>query len=1450
MTSFGTNFGQASTYRAVLTRHMSPMDYARTAPTITAVTVAPGTESIVLTFSEAVCGAPETGCTALTADHFEVMHYGGVETEAPTLLPISFVDLVGSVANGYRLATLSIDLLGSSVIIDSNDYVIVRTAKNSRFSDTFITDRTIFSQASTPSGMLHLQGGALKQALPTLVYSLTNPDGNLDDYSVIEGDAAVGTTSTFAITRAPTGYDMPSATTVTITRTSDSNAVDPDNFAVTIDGTVVAESAGVWTQVITFAAGDDSKTIDIQHEGNDAPNDDYVYTINIEPASIPGGGSQEITYTIVDDEDDIPPTIPDGNIVVEPGATQVTLEFDSAYDRVGSQSDINNVTYTRDVDYVISITRLASGDKPMLTLPSITLSATDLGLPFAEGNSMPPSMQIEILLTRNDVVLAPSDAYRVTISVIDRADRFSSQSYEGDFTMLGHEDFPNTEDFRALLRSELAGVDCGTGSDSDGDGIANAYELSIGTDCNSDVNDYIGSVDPATAFPDVAITFLSPPDVLVVAAGASTYTQIDTGVTCERTACNNLKAFIVSSGLTGDFDDDAVAMVTGICPDPDDVSSVPNSCWVDDAFVDGNVRPIPLQLGYNLIDWVAADNNGNLILSTRQKQFIYVAPVVVLDGVTDLVLSGMAGTTGEGIFRARFLPQDGDQDGDPLSGNSISFIDGTVRTIDELPDEFDDNNASCNPPEDESGIDIIEVTLVSDDLPLDPALTEALEDLGIDNPQLVALSGAGIYTYTAEVEYTTSTSTVCRIDELSTTSITFGDGSLDPFYLVGNQITVERGIVDEVASVRIEEIEVYDLNNFDINFLAVAPGEEYAYEVEYSPTGAQFSVKVASNDDEQFMLNDNGDGTGSFSIPSQTSMTYIALTATIMEGTSILNTHTVVYPIVDDTDPLAIATDDDNDGVPDNRDDINNDATTNDGDSTLLSNRIPGATTFTTIEVPSGYRVSLGNIARRNSRNNPAIQAQLNDPILMSEGIGTPPGNTDEGVFEFNVSLPEGTNTAFISIPLATALSEDKGYGKYLDPDLTNEDGIERVWTPFDTSADDAYYSAQRMGSGGVTTCPPPVDPSSGITQWGNQKNRLVEGNQCVLLVIKDGGFNDSDGQVNGVIVDPGAPAGGASAPDRGEIYGPNCQLRGVGCRGVRGGFPFSPGGGGVRRGLDLLPIDSSDTSETAVENDGSGQQFIGVYPDATLSGDIITAVGVTSGTFTVTEIRLNIISSHIATITYDNIFRSGLDAFSPGPGATGNEFTFTSSDIAGVAIDVAESFLKSLKFGINSDEPTGPVTLELSIRGSEGATTTEVATRPITEENDPVELGPVAGTVPVLVSDLISGPVTVLMTNVNDGGDGSGITFEINPSTFNVPTAADSNVTETLTLSGDVTPEGAFTLSISQSSTELAEANLITTLTFDDSRGSTVSRTITIRIMKMKEALIFRIKVFLEGAR
>ena len=134
-----------------------------------------------------VCGSPETGCAALTADHFEVVHYEGdiSSIESATLLTISTVTLTGDSTNGYTVAVLDIDS-DSLPEIDGDDYLLVRTARNSRFTDNFISDRTIFSEtqvtrtvprtaetySEAESGMLHLQGGALLEAIPLIEYTV------------------------------------------------------------------------------------------------------------------------------------------------------------------------------------------------------------------------------------------------------------------------------------------------------------------------------------------------------------------------------------------------------------------------------------------------------------------------------------------------------------------------------------------------------------------------------------------------------------------------------------------------------------------------------------------------------------------------------------------------------------------------------------------------------------------------------------------------------------------------------------------------------------------------------------------------------------------------------------------------------------------------------------------------------------------------------------------------------------------------------------------------------------------------------------------------------------------------------------------------------------------------------------------------------------------------------
>ena len=256
-----------------------------------------------------------------------------------------------------------------------------------------------------------------------------------------------------------------------------------------------------------------------------------AFTLSISQSNVPlGDASTDVTLTFRDNRaidessetrtitisiagDDIPPTIPDDRIgdpnnlddPIVAGATQFSFGINSAYDRVGSMDDLNNATFTRDVDYVITITRLASGDKPLLTLPSITMSATELGLDIMETLTRPSPefLPIEILLTRNDVTLIPNDDYMVDISVADRAGNPNtaddSVTYNTEFFKMDKE---GAYDELAALN-----IDCSTG---DSDGIADAYELHIGTDCNGSVDDYIGSNDPADISRDVATIEVPP----------------------------------------------------------------------------------------------------------------------------------------------------------------------------------------------------------------------------------------------------------------------------------------------------------------------------------------------------------------------------------------------------------------------------------------------------------------------------------------------------------------------------------------------------------------------------------------------------------------------------------------------------------------------------------------------------------------------------------------------------------------------------------------------------------------------------------------------------------------------------------------------------------------------------------------------------------------------------
>lgn len=130
-------------------------------------------------------------------------------------------------------------------------------------------------------------------------------------------------------------------------------------------------------------------------------------------------------------------------------------------------------------------------------------------------------------------------------------------------------------------------------------------------------------------------------------------------------------------------------------------------------------------------------------------------------------------------------------------------------------------------------------------------------------------------------------------------------------------------------------------------------------------------------------------------------------------------------------------------------------------------------------------------------------------------GDGTNDGMVDTcvgGCFDFTVTGLAAGQTDQIILNFVTPIPAGAVYRKYNDHD---SDGTE-TWHNFVTSTGDSVES----GAGTQTSC-------AGVTYTPG----LTAGHYCVRLSITDGGRNDRDATVNGIIVDPGGIGVSAVAP-------------------------------------------------------------------------------------------------------------------------------------------------------------------------------------------------------------------------------------------------------------------------------------------------------------------------------
>lgn len=164
------------------------------------------------------------------------------------------------------------------------------------------------------------------------------------------------------------------------------------------------------------------------------------------------------------------------------------------------------------------------------------------------------------------------------------------------------------------------------------------------------------------------------------------------------------------------------------------------------------------------------------------------------------------------------------------------------------------------------------------------------------------------------------------------------------------------------------------------------------------------------------------------------------------------------------------------------------------------------------IEADPGVRLELGNYALGSN-----VQSGEDNAGLFELGEGALAEiATDEvpnvgGYVDFQLrNLPVGAATARVVIAQRQAVPDSPVYRKFGSG----------VWFNLDETADDNIASA--AGAEGV--CPPP-----GSAEY---RPGVTPGNWCVQLTLSDGGPNDADGEVNGVILDPGGVGSSDSAAE------------------------------------------------------------------------------------------------------------------------------------------------------------------------------------------------------------------------------------------------------------------------------------------------------------------------------
>ncbi|WP_242620223.1 PKD domain-containing protein [Shewanella maritima] len=220
--------------------------------------------------------------------------------------------------------------------------------------------------------------------------------------------------------------------------------------------------------------------------------------------------------------------------------------------------------------------------------------------------------------------------------------------------------------------------------------------------------------------------------------------------------------------------------------------------------------------------------------------------------------------------------------------------------------------------------------------------------------------------------------------------------------------------------------------------------------------------------------------------------------------------------VIADLPALSGDVDSDNDGISDSDEgyaDSDGDGIADYLDNDSNTTRIPTQSDAEPAHTEDGLSMTLGLFAARLGVTAGTASFAIEDlAALLQAGDADPQDEYFDSitpVYNFIVNgLSEHGGSAAVVIPLAKGqtLPADAIYRKY-SPSLG--------WYSFVVDARNTISSALADENGNC-----PLVNDAAYTQASAQG--LVEGNNCIRLLIEDGGPNDIDGQANGAIEDPG----------------------------------------------------------------------------------------------------------------------------------------------------------------------------------------------------------------------------------------------------------------------------------------------------------------------------------------